>query len=100
MRGFIGDTHMQRGAIGVRVNSDTGDSCFPQRPNNPYCNLAPIGDQHLSKRHYSTAFNCTDSRAFPPNFTTVPFASTCFKNSGFCTEVASSPGANAIKVYS
>ena len=49
VRGFVGHTHMERSAIGIRVDGDARDPHLAQRANDAHRNLAAIGDQDLAE---------------------------------------------------
>ena len=49
VRGLVGHAHVERGAVGVGVDSHRADAHLPQRPDDPHGDFTPIGDEDFLK---------------------------------------------------
>ena len=49
MLGFIRHAHVQRGAVGIRIDGHGSDLHFPERAHHPNRDLAAVGNQDLTK---------------------------------------------------
>jgi hypothetical protein len=49
--GLVGAPHVERAAIGLRIDGDARNAELAQRPRDADGDFAAIGDQKLAKRH-------------------------------------------------